>query len=360
MTSNTSRKLWRKRMIVQRKQESFTVMDYLTFSVATCFALMLCICLGSTSIPLLEVFSVIWRALSGSADATGVYDAIILYIRLPRVISTALVGSSLSLCGAAMQGLLRNPLAEGSTLGVSAGAALGAVTALAFGLTLPALPFAGTTVFAMLFAFISLVIILLLAYRFDNALSTNTIILIGVIFGMFASSILSLLITFSGEHLKPIVFWTMGSLSGSNYANVLMLLITLLVCGTWVLLHADELNAFAIGEENARHIGVPIRRVKLGTMIVCATLIGVSVSIGGSIGFVGLVVPHAARIVVGPNHKKLLPASLFSGAIFLVLCDLLCRTLLNPLELPIGVVTSFLGSISFVTIFYHARRREAK
>jgi iron complex transport system permease protein len=256
-----------------------------------------------------------------------------------------------------MQDLLRNPLADGSTLGVSSGASLGAVIAIAFGLTMPSLPFAGTMVMAILFAFLSLLIILTLAYKLDHSLSTNTIILIGIIYSMFVSSILSFIITYASDRVRQITFWTMGSLNGSSYGNALVLLLTLLVFGSVILAHARELNAFAIGEDNAHHIGINTRRIKLTIMIAVSVLIGVSVSIGGTIGFVGLVTPHMVRMITGPNHKKLFPASLFGGAIFLMLADLLARTLLNPTELPLGVVTSFIGAIVFVLIFYRSRRQ---
>ncbi|HPR40577.1 MAG TPA: iron ABC transporter permease, partial [Oscillospiraceae bacterium] len=268
----------------------------------------------------------------------------------------ALVGASLSLCGGAMQGLLKNPLADGSTLGVSSGASLGAVIAIAFGITVPSLPFAGTMVMAMLFAFLSLVIILSLAYKLDFSLSTNTIILIGVIYSMFVSSILSLIITFASDKVKHITFWTMGSLQGTSYDNALVLLVALAIFGSMILGKARELNAFAVGEDIARNIGVDVRKVKFQILICVSALIGVCVSIGGTIGFVGLVTPHIIRLIVGPNHRRLLPASLFAGAIFLMFADLVARILLNPLELPIGVVTSFIGSIVFVYIFYRSRK----
>ena len=141
----------------------------------------------------------------------------------------------------------------------------------------------------------------------------------------------------------------------SSYTNVLVLLCALIAFGGVILLHARELNAFAVGEENARHVGVNVRRVKLVILIAVSGLIGVSVSIGGTIGFVGLVTPHMVRLLVGPNHKRLLPASLFGGGIFLMLSDLIARTLLNPKELPIGVVTSIIGAVAFVYIY--GRRR---
>ena len=251
-----------------------------------------------------------------------------------------------------MQGLLRNPLADGSTLGVSSGAALGAVIAIAFGLNFPSLPFAGTTVMAVLFAFGSLALILALAYRLDYSLSTNTIILIGVIYSMFVSSAMSILVTFASDKLKSITFWTMGSFQGSTYGNAALLAAALAVCGTILCLHARELNAFAIGEDNARNIGVNVRRAKLTVLVAVSVLIGVCVSVGGTIGFVGLVTPHMVRMLSGPNHKRLLPASMLSGATFLLLADLAARTVLRPRELPIGVVTSLIGAVVFIFIFY--------
>ncbi|MEG0750554.1 MAG: iron ABC transporter permease [Oscillospiraceae bacterium] len=319
---------------------------------------LLCVCLGSVNIPFSETLSAIWNTLWRLPIPKGIPQAIVVFVRLPRVLCVALVGASLSLCGGAMQGLLRNPLADGSTLGVSAGASLGAIIAITFGVAIPGLPFAGTMLMAMMFAFLSLVTILTLAYKLDRSLSTNTIILIGVIFTMFAHSITSLIVTFAGEKVKSIMFWTMGSLAGSSYSNALTLLVTLGVFGAVIFCHSRELNAFATGEDNARHLGVNVKRVKLTLLIAVSALIGVCVSIGGTIGFVGLVIPHMLRMIVGPNHKRLLPASLFAGAIFLMLADLAARVLLRPLELPIGVVTSLVGSIAFVYIFYISRRTE--
>ncbi|HZW97380.1 MAG TPA: iron ABC transporter permease [Bacillota bacterium] len=342
---------------MSRKRDNFNIFEYLLFTAATLLVFALCVSQGSVRIPFKDTVILIWNAIRRlPAPDTIASPAIILAVRLPRVICVALTGASLSLCGGAMQGLLRNPLADGSTLGVSAGASLGAVIAIAFGITMPSLPFAGTMVMAILFAFISLIIILALAYRLDYSLSTNTIILIGVIYSMFVSSILSLIIAFASDRIRHITFWTMGSLAGSSYSNAIVLLVALVIFGGIIFLHARELNAFAISEDNARHIGINTRRVKLIILISVSVLIGVSVSIGGTIGFVGLVTPHMARMLTGPNHKKLFPASLFGGAIFLMLADLLARVLFSPTELPLGVVTSFIGAIVFVYIFYSTRK----
>ena len=209
---------------------------------------------------------------------------------------------------------------------------------------------------AMVFAFLSLALILSMAYVLDRSLSTNSIILIGVIFSMFASSVMSLIISFAGDKVRTITFWTMGSLSGTGYAHTRILLAALLVCGGVILRCGRELNAFALGEDNARHIGVNVRRVKLVILVAVSALIGISVSVGGSIGFVGLVVPHMTRMLAGPNHRRLLPASMVFGAVFLMLADLAARTVLSPVELPIGVVTSLVGAAAFVAIFFKTRK----
>ncbi len=347
-------------MSLKTRGKRFFFPEYLLFAAVTAAVFCLCVCVGSVNVPFSDTVSVIGgavRALFGQGEKpSGLNATIILSVRLPRVLCVAMSGAALSLAGAAMQGLLKNPLADGSTLGVSSGAALGAVTAIAFGIRFPFVPFAGTMVMAVLFAFLSLLIILALAYRLDYSLSTNTIILVGVIFSMFVSSLMNIIVTFAADHIQSITFWTMGSLQGKNYADAAVLGGALAGFGGLILFHARELNAFAVGEDNARHIGVNVRRTRLLILIAVSGLIGVCVSIGGTIGFVGLVTPHMVRMIAGPNHRRLLPASLFGGAVFLMLADLIARVLLDPVVLPIGVVTSLVGAVVFVVIFYQSRK----
>lgn len=338
------------------KREQFTPFTYLLLTIALFFTMVLCVCVGSVRISFSDTVTSVWNAVRGLPIPENIAGNIILNVRLPRVLCVTLAGAALSICGAAMQGLLRNPLADGSTMGVSSGAALGAIIAAATGFVLPGLSFGGSMIMAMAFAFGSLILILSLAYALDRSLATGSIILIGVIFTMFISAIISLIITFASDHTRTLSFWTMGSFSGVNYDQVKVLGIALVICGGILIRFSPELNAFAIGEENARHIGVNVKRVKLIIMITVSVLIGVCVSIAGTVSFVGLIMPHIARMLVGPNHKRLLPASLFSGAIFLLLADLTARTLLSPVELPIGVVTSIVGAVAFVIIFYQTRK----
>jgi len=332
----------------------------LILPLAVLAVFLLCLSVGSAAVPVRETAAAVWRLIRGLGapvdDPVGAARFSIISSRLWQVICAGLMGAALALCGAAMQGLLRNPLADGSTLGVSSGGAVGAALAILLHVTVPGWPLAGGTLMAMVFAFGSLVLILGLAYAMDRNLSTHTIILTGMIFSMLASSILSLLITFSGEKLRSIAYWTMGSLYYKNSAHALTLLAGLAVFGTALMTLGRELNAFSVGEENALHVGVSVRRTKLTVMISASALIGICVSVGGSVGFVGLIVPHMVRLLTGPDHRKLLPSCAFAGAIFLMLADLLARTLLSPRELPIGVVTSLVGAAVFLSIFFRGRK----
>ncbi len=341
-----------------RRCERFPLWVYPLFVLGVLFALLVCVCVGSVNISPHETARTLFCALIGkTAEGAGANAAILLSVRLPRVLCALLIGASLSVAGAAMQGLLHNPLADGSTLGVSAGASLGAVLAIAMGLSVPWFPLGGVIALSMAFAFGSLLLILFLAHRLDPALSTNTILLAGVVFSMFANSAVSLIVTFAGERVRSILFWTLGSLAGRSYGDALALFAAFIVCGGALFLSANELNAFSLGEKSALYIGVDVKRAKLVILAASSALIGVCVSVSGTIAFVGLIVPHMVRRLSGPNHKRLLPAAACFGAVFLMLADLAARTVLSPLELPVGVVTSLVGTIVFLVIFSAARKR---
>lgn len=335
------------------------------FALAAAVVLLfiLSLTIGSVGVPLGGTMKVLLHGILGRPEMDGTlvtYASIINGIRLPRVITAALVGAALAVSGTAMQGLLKNPLADGSILGISSGGSLGAVLCIAFGTVLPkGLAGVGIPVFSMLFSFLSLLAVLALAWRIDRGFSTNTIILIGVVFSMFAGSLTSLVIAFSGNKLDSLVFWLMGSLSNSKYSNILWLLPVCLAGIFFLQARAQELNAFALGEEQAGYLGVNTKSVKLQVMITVAVLIGASVSVSGIIGFVGLIPPHIMRLFVGSNHKKLLPATAMFGSAFLMLADLISRTAVRPLEIPIGVVTALAGSLIFFYLFHAMRRKTA-
>lgn len=311
-------------------------------------------------VAILLTISVFILCLSYGSTGFNFEENILLDVRLPRVICVCMIGAALSVCGAAMQGLLRNPLADGTTLGVSSGASLGAVIAIVIGsLFGPGFQDFGnifTIAISMACAFLSLLLIMSLAHLVDARLSTNTIILVGVVFSMFASAFISLIVALFPENAKTVTFWTMGSTSSASYTDCIVVGVSFVLCSAVLIAKSNELNTFAIGEKNASNLGVNVKRTKVLIMIAVSILIGACVSVSGTIGFVGLVVPHITRILVGPNHKKLLPATILFGASFLMLTDLLSRTIISPKELPIGVITSLIGAIVFVVVFYKGRK----
>ena len=322
--------------------------------IASIASAVITLCMGAVQIPVQDTLSVLLQHLFWADTGTPVsiaFEQIVWQIRMPRIILGFLAGSGLALCGCVMQAVVQNPMADPYILGVSAGATLGATGSL----------FLGLGVISGFWAFVGAggACFLVLALSSADGKTTSVkLILSGMIVNALLTAFSNFIIAVAGDSdgMMSITFWTMGSLSGSTYQNAAVLAGALLICGTVILLHAQILNAFAVGEDNARQIGVDVKRAKLVLLIMVSMLIGVCVSIGGTIGFVGLVTPHMARMLVGPNHKRLLPAAMFGGAVFLMLADLIARILLNPLELPIGVVTSFVGAIVFVVIFYQSRK----
>lgn len=337
-------------------------MIYTIFTALLTAGLLLSVWVGSVDIPILDTLKIILKKLfsiGSTADIPKTFVDIIETVRLPRVILAALVGAALSISGTAMQGLLRNPLADSSTLGVSSCAALGSVLAIALRIKTPFLPQMGIFLMGIAFALLSFLIILTLSYRIDRNLSTNTLILTGVIISMFAGSMISFIVFASKEQMRNILFWTMGSFAGRGWDYVTLVAPFIVIGSLGLLRYWRELNAFALGEEKAGYLGVNTKRVKIIIMVFVSMLVGVSVSVSGTIAFVGLVIPHITRMIAGPNHRHLLPLSLLAGASFMMLTDLVSRTIVRPTELPIGVVTSLIGSIIFIYIFYSQRNKHS-
>lgn len=285
----------------------------------------------------------------------GPKEAIIFKIRTPRVLMAALVGAALSLSGLVFQSLMKNPLADGSTLGVSSAASLGAILAIGLGLQTDTLiPF--RSILAMAFAFTALVLILSLASKIDPNLSNNTVILLGIIFSMFISSLSSITMVAFENKLENMYFWSLGSLSGHSYGTLGLMTFLVILCGLIILSKSQELNAFSMGEDMAHNLGLDIFKEKMILYFISSTLVGFSVSFTGNIAFVGLVIPHISRLIVGPDHKKLIPIACLIGGTFLMLMDLISRTIFAPREIPIGVVTSFVGAVFFVSVFYRSKK----
>ena len=288
---------------------------------------------------------------------------IVVAIRLPRILLDVLVGAALAVTGAAMQGLFRNPLADPGLVGVSSGAALGAVTMIVLGSTwlvsLPtmfgifALPFA-----AFVGGLLSTIIVYRLASHHGRTV-VATMLLAGIAFNALSGSVIGLL-TFvaTDEQLRNITFWSLGSTGGATWSNIAVIVPFIVIPVVWLTAYARSLNAFLMGETEAGHMGVSVDSLKRGVVVLTAMAVGASVSLTGAIGFVGLVVPHVLRLMIGPDHRKLIPGSALLGAGLLTGADLISRIIVAPAELPIGIVTAILGAPFFLYLLLRQLRTE--
>lgn len=336
-------------------KRSSIVLCFLAFLV---FSLVLATAWGSVSIPLEEVVAVFWRHLSGSFGGEGnrLQEAILLQIRLPRVFVAALVGGALAVAGTVMQALFRNPMADPGIIGVSSGGALGAVIAIFTGLAflhpllLPALALTGASLSAFL--------VYALATR-QGRTPVTTLLLAGIAVSSFLAALTSLLLSLTQNILvlREILFWLMGGLDGRGWQHVRVLLLPVFLGAVGLMAFARELNLLASGgEEEAASLGVEVEWTKRILLLVASLITGIAVAVSGVIGFVGLVIPHLTCLLVGPDHRILMPASFLNGAGFLILADLLTRTLLPAEELRLGVVTAFVGAPFFLYLLWQRER----
>lgn len=290
--------------------------------------------------------SSVWDVLLGGGTPTE--RTIVIDLRLPRALLAAIAGGSLALSGAIFQALLRNPLAEPYVLGVSSGAAIGAVTMIVLGAGARA---AFTPIGALLGALLTVAIVLRIAYRIGRTLDSRILLLAGVIVGSFFQAVILLLLTIADvESFRSAIFWMMGSLAGADWPGLALLAAYVVPAAVALLALARPLNLMAAGEDTATYLGVRVTRVKLIAYIVASILAAATVAICGTIGFIGLVVPHAIRMVWGGDHRFLLPASFLAGGAFLLMADTGARTVAAPAELPIGVITALIGVPIFVLL----------
>ncbi|MFC2014527.1 FecCD family ABC transporter permease [Chloroflexota bacterium] len=325
--------------------------------VAAVVVVLIATAIGSVRISFLTTFNILLSHFP-LVDITPTWpdatETIILSIRLPRVILAGLVGAALSIAGATYQGLFRNPLADPYLIGVAQGAALGAVIGFLLPVDwqgmvglIPILAFSG--------ALFSVAIVYLLA-RVGSSLPVTTLILAGVALGSLWGSVVSYLIITSGDKIHGIVFWLMGSFSLTEWSEVMVVLPYVAVGVVVILLYSRSLNVMQLDEEQAQQLGINVERVKL-VLLVAATLItAAAVCFVGTIGFVGIIIPHVVRLLWGPDHRFLLPLSVLSGTIFLIIADLAARTILAPTEIPIGVITAVCG----VPFFLYLLRRKKR
>lgn len=316
--------------------------------------------IGSVSVPAGDVVEVIARRLHlGYADVGFAEDQIVWELRLPRVLGAAAIGASLAVCGAVLQSLTRNDLADPYLLGISGGAAVGAVTVIVLGVSLAGLVgSAAVAAAAFLGAFGALVLVLALASSRGGDLPPARTVLAGVAVGQACAAYTSFLVIVSGDSdaARRVLDWTLGSVAGLRWSQSVFLAVLAVVVTVVVLLCADHLDAFAFGETSARSLGVDVSRLRwlllAGTALVTACL----VAFAGAIGFVGLVVPHMVRLLTGPGHRLLLPMVAVCGAVVLVAADTVARTVVDRQEIPIGVVTGIVGAPFFAWLLRRHRQ----
>ncbi|MCI6279442.1 MAG: iron ABC transporter permease [Porphyromonas sp.] len=311
---------------------------------------LLSLAVGEVHTPLSRLFEIL------SSPGSMEHD-VLLYIRVPRVLLGIAVGGGLSLSGAILQGIYRNPLVEPYTLGISGGASLGVSLAIVLGLTslgLLTLPIAG-----FIGAFLTIFLVYFLSLK-KGLLSVSRMLLIGVMVSFISSSLIMLLMSVSKvEDLHGIIFWMMGSLSEPDLRLVKGMTALSLTGLAVSLFFVSDLNALRLGETKARHLGMDTGRVTRLLFVLTSILTGACISVAGVIGFVGLVIPHAVRLWLGSDYRILLVGSFLLGSLFLTLCDIVARTIIAPIELPIGVITGIIGGVAFIFILSGAKKRSA-
>lgn len=312
------------------------------------------ITIGPANLSVPDVYRVVLEHLGfGTSGVSRIKDGIVWELRLPRTLLAAVCGAGLALCGAVMQSLLRNPLADPFVLGISSGASTGAVLVVVLGvgggvLTLSTGAFAG--------AVVSFVLVMGLAAGAGGG--TDRVVLAGVAGTQLFSALTSFIVISSAdaEQTRGVLFWLLGSLSGADWTDVVVCgavcLLGIFVC----LLNSSALDAFTFGNDSAAALGISVKWVRILMLLVTALITATLVAAAGAIGFVGLVLPHAARFVVGSRHRRLLPATVLIGAVFMVWVDTIARTLFDPQEIPVGVVTALIGVPAFAVILFRMRR----
>jgi iron complex transport system permease protein len=328
--------------LTRKKVITLSILLTILLGLVILFSIMV----GSVKVRPLRSITILLQSILGLKGAgTETERAIILSLRFPRALLAGLVGAGLSVSGVIFQALLRNPLADPYILGVSSGAAVGAIIAILMGLST-------LSIGLPLASFIGALLTIFIVFNFgkqDGKIHPNTLLLAGVIIGSFLSALIMFFISISQkEELHTIIFWLMGDFSFSNPQAVYMISPYIFFGFIFLYLRAGQLNLILSGEESALQMGVDVERLKLISYLLASLITAASVSVCGLIGFVGLIVPHSVRLIFGPDHRLLLPSAALIGASFLIASDTFARTLLAPTELPVGVITAAFGGPFFI------------
>ncbi|MBS5270687.1 MULTISPECIES: iron ABC transporter permease [Veillonella] len=315
--------------------------------------------LGTIKVPVLGGLQSIWQGLGIPVTVTNPLEpeqeAVLWYIRMPRILIGLMVGASLALAGAVMQGIFSNPLADPGIMGVSAGASLGAVIAISLGLTSMGMFY--MPMFAFVGAFMAVSITILLTMR-GGRVETATLLLAGVAISMLLGAFTSGILTLMNEYrLREFLFWMVGGLDFRRWEHVFLAIGPFLIGTTILITLGRQLNVLVLGDTEAKALGVPVMLYRLFFLFLASFITATAVCVSGAIGFVGLIIPHIVRILVGPDHRVLLPVSALAGALFLIFCDTLGRVLAAPSEIRVGIMTALLGAPYFLYLLRRVRQK---
>lgn len=335
------------------------VISVITMTALLIGIIIIALHLGTIKVPVLGGLQSIWQGLGIPVTVTAPLEpeqeAALWYIRMPRILVGLMVGASLALAGAVMQGIFSNPLADPGIMGVSAGASLGAVIAISLGLT--SLGMFYMPMFAFIGAFAAVSITILLTMR-GGRVETATLLLAGVAISMLLGAFTSGILTLMNEYrLREFLFWMVGGLDFRRWEHVFLAIGPFLIGTTILITFGRQLNVLVLGDTEAKALGVPVMLYRLIFLFLASFITATAVCVSGAIGFVGLIIPHIVRILVGPDHRILLPVSALAGALFLVFCDTLGRVLASPSEIRVGIMTALLGAPYFLYLLRRVRQK---
>lgn len=314
---------------------------------------------GSSHIGIFDTISVMLNKLFNlplNENITSPQVAIVWKIRLPRVLLAFIIGGCLAVSGAVIQSVLKNELASPYTLGVSAGASLGAGLVIVSGISIPFLQEFTLPLVGFISGLATVFLVISFAAKIDRAMSNNTIILAGMVFSLFVNALLTTLTAFFTEDLQSITLWQMGTFAMKGWSYVGLIMPFFIIGTLGVLRFTKEMDILTFGEEQAKLVGVDTKKVKTKLFMYCAILTGGSVALSGTVGFVDLIAPHIVRKIFGSNHKYVLPMSFLFGGGLMVITDLIGRTVVSPMELPVGAVTALIGAPFFGYIYFKKAR----
>lgn len=312
--------------------------------------------IGAVYVPFFDTFKIILKNLGLLGDVTfkAGQEPIIFLVRFPRVLVAALAGTALAASGTVMQGMFRNPMADPGLLGISSGAGLGAVLAIKLGLA--ALSIFIMPLFAFVGAFLAILVVYILSYR-KGRVPVLLLILSGIAISTFLGAITNIVLTLSYDYqVKEFLFWSTGGLDGRRWEHVQLVALPIVISVALMFFYSRDLNVLLMGEEEAKSVGLNTAKTRTILLILISIATASAVCVSGAISFVGLIVPHIMRLVVGPNHKILLPASAIGGAIFLVVCDLISRVVAIPYELGVGIITALVGAPYFLYLLLRSKK----